>query len=289
LPLTIVVWFVLCLIWGSTWIVIKIGLDDLPPIGFAATRFALATAVVFAILRIQRIPLPGTPAAWRLLAFTGLLQFAINYSLIFWAEQHITSGLTAILQATISVFGLLLAWIFLPQEKITGAKIAAVFLGIAGVAVIFGDQLRVQSEVAFVACLCVVVSAYTASQAAILVKAKGSGLHPGMLLFGQMACGLPPILIYSAMVEGNPLHYDWTWTAIGAVLYLALIGTVAAFWLFYWLLARVESTLPMMISVVTPLIAVLLGWIFLDERLPSQTLAGGTLIIASVALTILKR
>ena len=287
MPITTVVWLALCLIWGSTWIAIKLGLSDLPPIGFAAVRFVLATLIVFAVLRVQRIALPKSASAWRLMALTGVLQFSINYSLIFWAEQHITSGLTAVLQALISVFGLPLAWIFLPSERITKAKLLAVALGMSGVIVIFSDQLRVQSWLAFAACASVVVSAYTAAQASILVKARATGMHPAALLFGQMLCGLPPIVGYSLIVEGNPFRYHWTPQAVMAVLYLAIVGTVAAFWLFYWLLGKVESTFAMMIAVVTPVIAVVLGWIILDERLPPQTAIGGMLIMASVGLTVI--
>jgi drug/metabolite transporter (DMT)-like permease len=285
----VIVWSALCLIWGTTWIVIKIGLNDLPPIGFAATRFLLATAILCVILRAQKISLPKSAKEWRLLALTGGLQFSINYSLIFWGEQHITSGLTAVLQATISVFGLLLAWIFLPDERITKLKIVAVCLGVAGVAIIFSDQLRVQSTMAFVGSVGVVVAAYTAAQASVLVKAKGAALHPAVLSFGQMSCGLPPIIAYSLIVEGNPLKFHWTWSAIGSVLYLAIVGTVAAFWLYYWLLSKIESTKAMMISVVTPLIAVIIGWILLDERLPSRTFMGGILIIASIGLIVFRR
>jgi len=287
-PVTAIVWATLCLIWGTTWIAIKIGLDDLPPISFAAVRFLLATAILFVLLRVQKIPLPKG-REWRLLALTGTLQFAINYSLVFWGEQHITSGLTAVLQASLSVFGLLLAWIFLPNERITRVKIAAVCLGVAGVVVVFSDQLRVQSMVAFFASVGVVISGYVAAQAAILVKAKGAALHPATMLFGQMICGLPPILAYGLIVEGNPLTFHWTWKAMAAVLYLAVLGTVAAFWLFYWLLSKVESTIATMISVVTPLIAVVIGWIVLDERLPPRTALGGLLIISSIALIALRR
>jgi drug/metabolite transporter (DMT)-like permease len=289
LSLTLIVWLVLCLIWGSTWIVIKIGLNDLPPIGFAGIRFFLATLILLPVLYVRKIPLPKTADEWRLLAITGVLQFSINYSLIFWGEQYITSGLTAVLQASISIFGLLLAWIFLPHERITKTKVAAVMLGIAGVAVIFWDQLAVQDATAFMGSVAIVIAAYTASQAAILVKAKGGGLHPATMLFGQMLCGLPPVIVYSLMVEGNPLNYHWTWQAIAAVLYLTLIGTIAAFWLFYWLLEKVESTFAMLISVVTPLIAVILGWLILDERMPPQTFVGGLLILASIALIVLRR
>jgi len=287
-PITIVVWISLCLIWGTTWIVIKIGLDDLPPISFAALRFLLASVILLVLLRVQGIPLPQRHE-WRLLAMTGVLQFAVNYSLVFWAEQHISSGLTAVLQATLSMFALLLAWIFLPNERITALKISAVCLGIAGVAVIFSDQLRVQSVMAFVASVGVVISGYAAAQAAILVKAKGAALHPATMLFGQMVFGVPPLVVAGLMLEGNPFAFHWTWKAAAAVLYLAVLGTVVAFWLFYWLLRRVESTTATLISVVTPLIAVVVGWLVLDERLPPQTALGGLLIIASIALIALRR
>jgi drug/metabolite transporter (DMT)-like permease len=244
---------------------------------------------LFAVLRIQKIPLPRTAKEWRLLALTGVLQFSVVYSLVFWGEQYITSGLTAVLQATITIFGLLLAWIFLPNERITKVKILAVCMGMVGVAVIFRDQLKVQSTLAFVASVGVFISAYAASQSSVLVKAKGGGLHPATLLFGQMVCGLPPFIVYSLLVEGNPFNYHWTWQAIVSVLYLALVGTIAAFWLFYWLLEKVESTLAMMISVVTPFVAVIIGWLVLDERLPAQTLLGGFLIMASIALLVFRR
>jgi len=283
------VWLTLCLIWGTTWLVIKIGLEDLPPIGFAAVRFILASAIFYTIIRVQRIPLPASRADWQFLAITGVLQFSINYSLIFWAEQYINSGLAAVLQAMIPVFGLLLAWLFLPSERITQVKILAVLLGVTGVAVIFREQLAIQNTLAFGGSIAVVISAFTAAFAAVLVKSKGRSIHPVVLAFGQMICGLPPIIAYSLIVEGNPFAFHWTGKAVASVLYLTLVGTVAAFWLYYWLLSRVESTNAMMIAVVTPLIAVLVGWIVLDELLPTQTFVGGLLIIASIALTAFKR
>ncbi|HVF30264.1 MAG TPA: DMT family transporter, partial [Pyrinomonadaceae bacterium] len=98
-----------------------------------------------------------------------------------------------------------------------------------------------------------------------------------------------PIVIYALAREGNPLGFNWTWTAIACVLYLTVLGTIAAFWLYYWLLSRIESTKAMMISLATPLIAVLIGGVFLGERLPPQTLFGGILIIASVGLIAVRR
>lgn len=287
--MNIVVWLVLAIIWGTTWIFIKIGLADLPPITFAAARFLLAVAILFPIIRIQEIPLPRARAEWKLIALTGVLQFSLNYSAVFWSEQYISSGLAAVLQATITVFGLGLAWIFLPNERITKLKIAAVVIGIVGVAVIFIDQLRIESVMAFTGSVAIVIGAYAAAQASILVKARGTAIHPASLVFSQMICGLPLILIYAFIAEGNPLAHNWSWRAIGCVLYLTLAGTIAAFWLYYWLLARIESTKAMMISLVTPLLAVVIGNIFLGETLPPQTLVGGLLILASIALIVFRK
>lgn len=287
--MNILVWIILCLIWGSTWIFIKIGLNDLPPITFAAARFGLAVVILAPVIKSLGFRMPSTRAEWKLICLTGFLQFSLNYSAVFWSEQYIPSGLAAVLQATITVFGLLLAWIFLPSEKITTTKIVGVAVGIIGVAIIFLDQLRVESRWAFAGCVAIVLGAYAAAQASILVKAKAGSLHPASLVFSQMLCGLPAIVIYALLAEGNPLKLNWSWTAVGCVVYLTVAGTIAAFWLYYWLLSRIESTKAMMISLVTPLLAVILGGIFLDEMLPRQTFFGGLLIIASIGLIVMRR
>jgi len=285
----VLVWLILCFIWGTTWIFIKVGLEDLPPITFAVVRFLLGVLILLVIIWVQKIPLPRSAKEWRLIALTGVLQFSVNYSMVFWSEQYITSGLAAVLQAMITVFGLALAWIFLPNESITRVKVFAVCLGIVGVGVIFYDQLKVQSFMAFLGCVGVVVGSYAAAQASILVKAKGGSFHPASLVFGQMICGLPAIIVYSLAVEGNPLSFHWTWRAVICVLYLTIFGTIAAFWLYYWLLNRIESTKAMMISLVTPLLALVVGWIVLGETLPPQTGLGGLLIIGSIWLIVARR
>jgi drug/metabolite transporter (DMT)-like permease len=286
----IFIWLTLCLIWGTTWIFIKIGLEEgLPPLTFAAARFVLAVIILAFIIFFQKIPLPVNKRQWKLLALTGVMQFSVNYSLVFWSEQYISSGLAAVLQAMITVFGLVLAWIHLPNERITGIKIAAVLLGICGVAVIFIEQLQINSVMAFAGCIAIVVGAYAAAHGSILVKAYGGNLHPATLVFGQMICGILPIIIYALTVEGNPLKLNWTLKAVVSVLYLTIFGTIAAFWLYYWLLSKIESTKAMMISLVTPLIAVIVGWIFLNEQLPAQTIFGGLLILASIGLIVIKK
>lgn len=285
----ILVWIILCLIWGSTWIFIKVGLGDLPPITFSAARFGLSVLILAPLIKIFGFSMPRTRSEWKLMALTGFLQFSLNYSAVFWSEQYIESGLAAVLQSMITVFGLLLAWIFLPAEKITKRKIIGVALGIVGVAIIFIDQLRVENWMAFAGCVAIVLGAYAAAQSSILIKAKGSGLHPASLVFSQMICGLPVIIAYALIKEGNPLKLYWSWTAILCVVYLAVAGTIAAFWLYYWLLSRIESTKAMMISLVTPLLAVMIGAIVLGENLPPQSYFGGALIMGSIGLIVLRR
>ena len=285
----IVVWLLLCVIWGTTWIFIKIGLEDLPPISFATARFLLAVVVLAPLIKLLRFERPRGRSQWKLIALTGFLQFSVNYSLVFWSEQYIASGLAAVLQAMITVFGLLLAWIFLPSETITRRTIIAVGLGIVGVAVIFIDQLRVESVWAFAGCVAIVIGAYAAAQASILIKAHGTEMHPAWLVFAQMMFGLPAIMIYALLVEGNPFDFNWSLRAIVCVVYLTVLGTIAAFWLYYWLLKRVESTKAMMISLVTPLLAVIIGAVTIGETLPPQTFGGGVLIIASIGLIVLGR
>ncbi len=283
------VWLILCLIWGTTWLFIKIGLEEIPPLTFASIRFILAVTIIGAIIALRGIKLPNTRAHWKLLMVTGVLQFSVNYSLVFWSELYIPSGLAAVLQATIPVFGLVLAWIYLPAERITWLKFFALIVGISGVAVIFVEQLYLKSFWAFAASVGIVIGAYAAAHASILTKAKGSEIHPASLVFGQMICGVMPVIIFALLKEGNPLKHNYTWSAIISILYLTIFGTIAAFWLYYWLLSKIESTKAMTIALVTPLIAVVFGSIFLGEKLPPQTFFGALLILASVGLIVFRK
>lgn len=287
--MNVIVWLLLCVIWGTTWYVIKIGLADLPPFSFAAARFVSAALILLAVIGLRKIPLPATRRDWALLAATGLLQFGFNYSMVFWSEQYISSGLAAVLQASIPAFGLLTAWVHLPQERITGRKVAAILVGLAGVATIFAEQLRVDNWMAFAGCAAIVAGAFAAAEASVLTKRFGASMPPASLLLGQMICGLLPLLLIGFFKEGSPLKFRWTTAAIFAVLYLAVVGTVAAFWLYYWLLKRVESSAAMAIALVTPLVAVVVGAVALGERLRPQTYVGGGLILASVSLIAFRR
>ncbi|HWN08449.1 MAG TPA: EamA family transporter [Pyrinomonadaceae bacterium] len=283
------VWLLLCLIWGSTWLFIKLGLSDLPPFSFAGSRFVIAVSILFIIVKVRRLSLPRTRANWLLLAVSGVLAFSFNYGLLFWGEQYISSGLAALLQATIPVFGLVIAHFYLPGEQMTPAKIVGVVMGVAGVGVIFSSQLTLAGPRALAGCAALVVGSACAAYANVLVKARGSKLDPAVLAGGQMFFGMMPLLLVGMPLEGNPLNYRWTGMAVVSLFYLAIVGSVVAFMLYYWLVQHMDVTNTMLIALVTPVVAVILGMLVLDEKLDWRTIAGGAMIMSGIGMIVLKR
>lgn len=284
-----VVWLVLCLIWGSTWLFIKIGLTDLPPLTFAGIRFVIASAILFTIIWVRRLGLPKDRADWLLLAWTGLLSFSLNYGLIFWGEQYISSGLAALLQATIPAFGLVIAHFYLPSERMTPVKIAGVVLGVCGVGVVFSNQLKVEGGMALAGSIAMVLSSFFVAYSNVLIKARGRALNPAILSAVQMLFGLIPLLLIGIPLEGNPFNFRWTLMAIVSLFYLALVGSVVAFLLYYWLMRNMDVTKSMLIALVTPVVAVLLGMIVLNEKLGWRTFAGGLMIMGGIGLIVARR
>ena len=276
------VWLILCVIWGSTWLFIKLGLENLPPITFAGIRFVIACAILYLLIRARGIVLPDNRRDWGLLALTGVLSFSFNYGLVFWGEQYISSGLAAVLQATLPAFGLVIAHFHLPGERMTWSKIFGVVIGFVGVAVVFSNQLAIAGGKALAGSVALVLSAFFAAYSNVLVKAYGRKLEPAVLSGGQMFFGLIPLLLIGIPLEGNPFRFNWTPMALVALLYLAVVGSVIAFMLYYWLVQHMEVTKTMLISLVTPVVAVVLGMVVLGEDLSWRTIAGGIMIMVRV-------
>ncbi|HZG54021.1 MAG TPA: EamA family transporter [Pyrinomonadaceae bacterium] len=286
----VVVWLLLSLIWGSTWLFIKLGLQDLPPFTFAGVRFVVAACVLVCVIAVRRVPLPRARRDWLLIALTGVLAFAVNYGLLFWGEQRTSSGLAAILQTIIPAFGLVIAHYYLPEERITLWKVCGIALGMAGVALIFSDQASVEDgKSALAGSAAIVVGAFGVAYSNVLVKARARHIEPAALAAGQMICGLVPLLLLGATLEGNPFSFRWTPLAVGSLLYLALVGSAVAFLMFYWLVRNMDVTKTMLIPLVTPPIAVFLGWLVLDESLTWRTAAGALGIMSGIALIITRK
>lgn len=284
-----IVWLILCGIWGSTWLFIKLGLADLPPLTFAGLRFVFASIILTLLILARGVRWPRQRSEWLLIAVVGLLQFSLNYGLVFWGEQRIPSGLAAVLQSTFPAFGLVIAHFYLPDERITAKKAFGVLLGFAGVAVIFSDQLSFAGKSALLGSMALVLSAFFGSYGNVLVKAYGTQIDPFVLAAGQMVCGFPPLLALGIATEGNPIHFHWTMRAVLAISYLTVVGSVIAFTLFYWLVRHMDVTNTMLIALVTPVVAVLLGMMVLHEHFNWRLFAGAGCIISGIGLIVFRR
>lgn len=272
----------LCVIWSSTWLAIKVGLRDLPPVSFAGLRFAIAI-VVLLLVSFRRVKLlPARRADFFLLAWTGVLMFAVNYGLLFWAELHVSSGLSAVLQATIPIFGMLFAHYLIPNEPLRWQRVVGALLSIGGVAIICSRLLDSGGVLAFWGGVAIVFGAAGAALSNVILKARCMQLAPAMIAAWQMIFGLIPLLVFGFVFDGNPVHFHWTGMAIFCLLYLAVIGSALAFLLLYWLLPRMSVTNLQTISFITPPGAVVFGWLCGGETFSLWSLLGGAFVLAGV-------
>jgi len=194
-----------------------------------------------------------------------------------------------LLQSTLPAFGLVFAHFHLPAERLSWTRIVGVVLGVCGVAVVFSNQLAIAGRQALAGCVALILSAAFAAYSNVLVKAYAKNLNPAITTGGQMLFGLLLLLAVGIPLEGNPFRFHWTRMAVIALVYLAVVGSVIAFLLYYWLVQNMDVTKSMLIALVTPVVAVVLGMIVLDEEFGWRTLAGGAMIISGIALIVLRR
>jgi drug/metabolite transporter (DMT)-like permease len=284
-----IAWLTLCVVWSSTWLAIKFGLRDLPPLSYASIRFVVAVLVLFAV-SIGRVPLlPPRRSDYIPIAFTGVLMFSLNYGTLFWGELHVSSGLAAVLQATIPISGMLFAHWMLPDEPIEARKLFGCLLALAGVAVICARLLDFNGLIAFWAGLGILLGAAGAAFSNVVLKKRAIQIAPAMLAAWQMIFGTIPMLIAGLVLEGNPLHFHWTAMSIFCLLYLAIIGSALTFLLLYWLMPRMSVTNLQTISLITPPGAVALGWFFGGESFSLWSLVGAFLVLIGVWMIFLRK
>jgi drug/metabolite transporter (DMT)-like permease len=275
-------WLTLCLVWSSTWLVIKIGLLDLPPVSFVAWRFVIAVLALLVISIGRTRLLPPRRSDYLVLGFTGVLMFSVNYALLFWAELHVSSGLAAVIQASIPIFGMVFAHWMLPEEPLRWQRLAGALVAIFGVALICARLLSFNGWLAFLGGLGITVGAASAAFSNVLLKARRMQLAPSMLAAWQMIFGVVPLLLVGLTMDGNPLHLHWTSRAILSLLYLAVIGSSFTFLLLYWLMPRMSVTNLQTISLITPPGAIALGWAFGGESLSAWSLVGAGFVLLGV-------
>lgn len=272
------------LIWGTTWAVIRIGLEGIPPLTGVAVRFGLAAAVLYALARKWGVKLGGARYERRVWIANGLLSFSISYGVVYWAEQWVPSGLSAVLFATYPLFIGILAAFFLRDERMGARGIVGSLIGFVGVAVIFSEDLRaLAGPGTLFAAVVFLLAPLTSAGGSVVVKRWGKGIHPLSVTIVPMAIASVLTGIVAAFVErGREIHLDAV--SVGAVLYLAVFGSAVTFGVYYWLLQHYAATRLGLIAYVIPVVAVLIGTVFLDEPFTARIAAGGVLVLGGVAM-----
>ncbi len=276
-------WWVACLLWSATYLFIKFGVSGIPPLTFAYLRLLLASAVLLPFALSSRAILILSRRDLAYISLAGVLLLGVNYGLLYWGAQFVPSGLVAILQSTTPVIALALGSLS-GSETVTLRKLAAVVIGVLGVALIFGAQVHVAGMTGIVGSLAVLGASACVAAAYVWFKGYRKRISPLTMTAVQCIAGAVPLAVLALAAEGTPSGMPWSARALAALLYLGLCGSVLAFWLNYWLLERMDASAMLMMGVAEVPIAVGLGALILGERLPAGTVIGAACVLAGVLL-----
>ncbi len=270
----------MCLIWGSTFLAIRLGNESVAPVWAAALRLSVAAVLLFLIAAAFRLPFPRGPALTAALLF-GFLNFGINLGLLYWGELRVSSGVAAIFFATMPLSTGLLAAV-LQVHRLNPARTAAAVVGLAGVAIIFAGEVSFGAPAS--ALLAIFLAATAASLAGVLLK-RAPAQHPipanaVAAVVGVAAC------LAGSLILGEPHALPRSAAGWWPILYLAVAGNLGAFVLYSWLVTQWAVTTLSTSALIVPVLAVILGAIAKGESFAPATYLGATLVLGSVAETL---
>lgn len=272
----------MCIIWGLTWIAIKIGLEDLPPLLSAGVRFVMASALLWPAVLWRRLPLPKNWPELKTILVPGFFIYGINYACVYWGEQYIGAGLAAILFASLPFLVALFAHYMLPGEKMSYAKLTGLTFGFFGIVLVFFGGLSFGPQ-SYWGMLALLASSLSAAYANILVKRDLHDIDPMLATALQMGLGAVLLLGLGTLTESWQ-NFHLTPSAIGTLLYLSIFGSAVAFSLYFWALKKTEATKMSLIAFVTPLVALLGGRLILNEPITGRLAAGSLLVLAGILI-----
>ena len=279
------IYILTCMIWGSTWLAIKIGLESIPPIISAGNRFILASILILLVTTIRKIKIQSDKISVRLYILMGVFSFVIPYGLIYWAEQFVPSGLTAVLYAVYPFSIALFSFIMIPDEKIGINKIIGIVISFIGLYIIFSESFAGNLDNYITGLIVVIASAIMQSIIAVTIKKYGHHLHPLSMNFYPMLIAGVILSIYGYIIERNlPINYSSK--GILSISYLALFGSLITFTSYYWLLKRVNIIILSLITFITPILALFLGWFIYREELSLHQLTGCILVLVGLLCAI---
>jgi drug/metabolite transporter (DMT)-like permease len=274
-------YLVLCLIWGSTWIAIRVGLESLTPLFSAGLRFSLASIMIFVLMKIKSIPLQTDKVSIRLYLLMGFFSFVIPFGLVYWAEQFVPSGMAAVLFAVYPFLVVIFSFIRLPSESIGFYKIFGTILGFVGIVIIFSDSFEGDLTNYLIGMFAVVLSGIMQAWIAVSIKKFGNHLHSLSMNFIPMViAGISMIVIAFFTEDLSTIRMDEN--AVLSVLYLAFFGSVITFTTFYWLIKRINLVILSLIAFITPIVALILGFFFYSEVLSTRHFIGTAMVLTGV-------
>jgi drug/metabolite transporter (DMT)-like permease len=270
----------LALIWGSSFMFIKVAVRELSPATLILGRLglaALALAVVVPLLVGARATLDELRANWPALALVGLVNTAVPFWLLSWGETRIDSGLASIIQASVPIFNALLAYGFFHDQRVTGRRLVGVALGFVGVALLVGAQPQGK----ILGALAVVGMASCYAGGGLLTRRFLGGARPQVIALGTSAVAAVMALPFG--VAQAPGHVPG-WKVLGSVAVLGVVGTAAAYLVYFVLIAGAGAAYTSLVTYLVPPVALAYGAVFLDEGVGPAALAGLVLIFGGVAL-----
>jgi drug/metabolite transporter (DMT)-like permease len=277
--------FAIYILWGTTFLAIRIAVEELPPLFAAGARFFTAGILLYAFMRAKGQTAP-TAKQWRSLTIMALLMFVAEYGPLFWAEKYVPSGVVSVLAATLPILTLIIEMLILRQQRMRPTLAIATVLGFAGVAVLLIPGAK--QHLAIIPCLAILAGAITWSLGSVLTRSMDLPKSRPITAGAAMMLGGAMLLALSAgFGEMHPLPHI-SLRAMGALLYLIVFGSLLAFTAFVWLLAHMPATRVSSHAYVNPIVAVALGYFMAGEVVTPRILAGTALVLFSVFL-ILRR
>jgi drug/metabolite transporter (DMT)-like permease len=272
----------LVLIWSSTWVAIKIGLEDCPPLLGAGVRFTAAGLVLLAIAALQRRRLLRTD--WVLAAVLALAPFAFAYGLVYWGEQYVPSGLAAVLFGILPLYTALLGTVLLPDEPLRLPLLVGVLIGIGGLSLAFLESVELGSaEKAALGASALALAPLGAALGSISQKRRAAELDAVVLNGWAMLVGGLLLLPLSALAED---WGDFVWSAesVGSIAYLALFGSAIAFVTLTVLLRHISAMAMSFLAMLLPFGALLFGAALYDESITARAVAGAALVATGLGI-----
>lgn len=263
----------LSLIWGASFLSIRIALDEVPFMTSVGHRVFWAALALWLFVLIRRIPLPREPRIWMAFGVMGLLNNAIPFSLMAWGQLHIETGLTSILNGATAIFGVLTAAFFFADERLSPARLLGVTLGFLGIATAIGLQNLLQFDIKSTAQLAVLLGTISYALAGCWARARLAHLPPQIAAAGMLT-GSCLIMIPLALLIDGPPRFDLQVATILAIGFYSIIATALAYLLYYRVLAMAGSGNLMLCTLLLVPVAITLGALIRGETLGTNAFLG---------------